>query len=207
VSGDWRREHAQLWSIIGKLLEPDPGRRWDSMQEVARRLRALEEEGRALAKRVFLAAADGNADGGVHLKNNVGFFEQFYDAFLTASPESLSKFEGKDLKVQHAKLMHAMVAVLNFRPGNEPTSLDPYLEAHRGKGITAREFDKFRESFLATMDRFTGGDQRIRKAWEDLFAPVIEYMKAECAVPGEPAPPHEPAPAPRADAFARVIDS
>ena len=62
VSGDWRREHAQLWSIIGRLLEPDPGKRWDSMQEVARRLRALEEEGRALAKRVFLAAADGDAE-------------------------------------------------------------------------------------------------------------------------------------------------
>ena len=207
VSGDWRREHAQLWSIIGRLLEPDPGKRWDSMQEVARRLRALEEEGRALAKRVFLAAADGDAHAGVRLKDNADFFAQFYDAFFAASPESRSKFSGTDFKAQHAKLMHAMVAVLNFRPGNEPTSLDPYLEAHRGKGITAREFDKFRESFLATMDRFTGGDQRIRKAWDDLFAPVIEYMKAECAAPEEPASPHETAPATVRTRSARVIDS
>ena len=62
------------------------------------------------------------------------------------------------------------------------------LAAHRGRGITAEEFDKFRASFLATLDRFTGADPRIRAAWSDLFTPAIEYMVAECARPAPALP-------------------
>ena len=84
------------------------------------------------------------------------------------------------MKEQHAKLMNAMVAVLNFRQGNEPTSLDAILDKHRGKGITAREFERFHAVFLATMDQFTDGDQRIHQAWDDLLKPMVEYMVAAC---------------------------
>ena len=86
ISGDWKRDHQQLWSIVSRLLEPAPQNRWTSMAEVVRRLRALEEEGRALAKRVFLPTAGGKATGGTPLRDNVEFFERFYDAFFTASP-------------------------------------------------------------------------------------------------------------------------
>jgi hemoglobin-like flavoprotein len=185
IGGEWKDDHQQLWGVVRRLLEPLPQDRWSSMPEVVRRLRALEEEGRALAKRVFLPAAGGKAPGGSPLKNNVEFFERFYDAYFAASPESRGKFAGTNLKEQHAKLMNAMVAVLNFRQGNEPTALDAILDKHRGKGITAREFETFHEVFLATMDRFTQGDQRIRKAWDDLLKPVVEYMVSACVDPKE----------------------
>jgi hypothetical protein len=33
------------------------------------------------------------------------------------------------------------------------------------------------------MDKFTNGDQEIRKAWDDLFKPVVEYMISACVEP------------------------
>jgi hemoglobin-like flavoprotein len=200
VCGAWKRDHQQLWRIVSRLLAPRPQDRWSSMEEVVRRLRALEEEGRALAKRVFLPTAGGKAQGGIQLKNNVEFFERFYDAFFKASPESRGKFEDTNLKEQHAKLMNAMVAVLNFRQGNEPTSLDAILDKHRGKGITAQEFERFHQVFLATMDQFTGGDQRIRRAWDDLLKPVVEYMASECIEAKASTPKDAAAPGARMDA-------
>lgn len=180
INGDWKRDHPQLWSIVSRLLAPQPKNRWNSMLDVVNRMRILEEESRALAKRVYLPATDGCAYGEFHLKNNVDFFKQFYDAFFAKSPESREKFSGMDMTEQHAKLMNAMVAILNFREGNEPTSLDAILDKHRDKEITAQEFKQFHTVFLALMDQFTGGDQRIHKAWNDLLEPVIEYMISAC---------------------------
>jgi serine/threonine protein kinase len=183
IDRPWRNNHRQLWSILKRMLQAEPSKRYHSMDEVVHRLRVLEEEGRALAKRVYFPPPDTKVDDTLQLKGNVKFFKQFYETFFRASPDSKKKFKSLDQEEQHSKLMMSMAAVLNFRQGNEPTSLDHILDKHRGKGITELEFKKFRESFLATMDSFTNSDQELRKAWDDLFTPVIDYMISACVEP------------------------
>ena len=136
IDRPWRNNHRQLWSILKRMLQADPSKRYDNMDEVVHRLRALEEEGRALAKRVYLPPPDTKADDTLQLKGNVEFFKQFYKTFFRASPDSKEKFKSINQEEQHSKLMMSMAAVLNFRQGNEPTSLDHILDKHRGKGIT-----------------------------------------------------------------------
>jgi serine/threonine protein kinase len=190
IEGDWRKDHGQFWSILSRMLKEQSSERYDSMDEVVRRLCALEEGGRALAKRVYYLPRDTSAEDTVALKDNEEFFRRFYETFFRASPESIERF--KKLEEQHSKLMKSIAAVLNFREGNEPTSLAQFLEVHKGKNITSAEFVKFHESFLDTMDRFTNRDQKVRKAWDDLFKPAVEYMIREC-VTDRPEPDSVPA--------------
>jgi hypothetical protein len=83
--------------------------------------------------------------------------------------------------------MMAMSAVLNFRPGNRPTSLDQILEKHRYKGITRDEFKNFHKSFFATLNNFISDTKsRERDALNEIFREVTDYMISECVgSPGE----------------------
>jgi hemoglobin-like flavoprotein len=79
----------------------------------------------------------------------------------------------------HRKLMDGLKAVLNFRPGGEPSAIDSVAGAHRGFGLTADQLADFEASFLATLERrleATGEDDAARAeivdAWRTLFAPV-----------------------------------
>jgi serine/threonine protein kinase len=179
IKGPWRNNHWQLWNILRTMLREEPSERYSGMQEVVDKLGAVEEEGRALAKRMY--RRDDTCKLKDNEKLNEAFFKQFYRTFIDASPASKKQFTSLKAKHHYNKLMMAMVHVLNFRAGNKPTSLDPIVETHRCKGISESEFDKFHESFLATIDAFFIGNQKIRDAWDSLLKPAIEYMKLECA--------------------------
>jgi hypothetical protein len=75
-----------------------------------------------------------------------------------------------------------VAAVLNFRPGNRPTSVDQILDKHRGKGITRDEFKNFHKSFLITMNNFVP-DTKTREALNDIFKEVTDYMISESVGP------------------------
>ena len=77
-----------------------------------------------------------------------------------------------------------MAAVLNFYPGNEPTSLRYVIEAHRDKGVTSDELNAFKVCFLETLDdRMDKANERrdrkdaIGQAWQDLFDRVLGYFR------------------------------
>jgi hemoglobin-like flavoprotein len=175
IGGTWKSDRKQLWGILKQMLKKEPSERFPDMYDVVQALYALEEEGRVLAKSVYLSP-DIQAPG------QLVFFEQFYENFFRASPESKKKFRSVDPAEQHQKLMMAMATVRNFRPGNKPTSLDQVLDKHRGKGITRDEFENFHKSFLATMDNFVP-DQETREQWNNLFMAVTDYMISECVEP------------------------
>src|SRR5262249_26870353 len=96
------------------------------------------------------------------------------------SPESVSKFSKlKSVDKQYEKLMKSMAGVLNFRPGNEPTSLTQIVDIHRKLRIGQKEFEEFYNSFLETIDEHFLSKE-VRDAWERLLRPVIEYMQQNC---------------------------
>jgi hypothetical protein len=189
--GDWKDHHTQLRTILKQLLQDDPKDRFENMKVVVERLEGLEEEARALAKSVYLPPPDkkkppvfGTAlpDEKRLPKLDPAFFKDFYETFLANSSESKERFSLIPLEEQQEKLQKAMEAVLNFRRGNVPTSLDQFLTKH--KGIKKAEFDEFQRSFLATLAKHDF-KPAVQEAWKKILAPAIEYMKLNCAIDGK----------------------
>lgn len=182
VKGKWPEAHQAFAKIIFRMLRRDPEKRWGSFDELIMRLRTMEDESRALAKRTY----ERLDERGFRLKQNAEFFRSFYQEFFQRAPDAEEKFDKRKVD-QHEKLMESMVAVLNFRAGNEPTALRETVAKHLvlKKGITAEEVDKFVETFVDTLEiklprKMPKGERdRIITAWRDLFSPAAEYFKEE----------------------------
>ena len=182
VTGQWAQAHQAFAKIIFRMLRRDPEKRWESFDELIMRLRTMEDESRALAKRTY----EGLEEPGFRLKENGEFFRSFYREFFQRAPDAEEKFDKRKVD-QHKKLMDAMVAVLNFRAGNEPTALREIVAKHLvlKKAITVEEVDKFVETFVDTLEmklprKMPKRDRdRIITAWRDLFSPAAEYFKEE----------------------------
>lgn len=172
-AGPWSAENPQFSSVIFRMLHRDPAQRWPSLADVVSRLRDVEDSGRALAKRAYLRLSQ---EG----KHNQ-FIARFYDTFFKVSPESAAKFDSSQQASQAQKLRAAIVAVLNFRDANEPTTLHDYLDVHRAKKVTPEELEKFKESFLQALaaELAINADDPILTAWRQLFEPVVAYMRRQ----------------------------
>jgi predicted nuclease of predicted toxin-antitoxin system len=102
---------------------------------------------------------------------------------------------------QPKKLMESMIAVLNFRASNEPTSLGAVVNMHRHMAITPDEVDDFRDAFLDTLHKKLPRSmaperkEKILGAWRDLFSPVVEYFKEELQDTASPSISDPPQPA------------
>jgi hypothetical protein len=167
---EWCDDHRQLAQIVFRMLHRDPQRRWPTLHDVVRELGFLEEEARAIAKTVYMELED---DG--------GFYEAFYKLFFERCATARQKFDGLDMAKQHAKLQAAMVGVLNFHEGAEPTTLYPYLAVHVTRGVNASELEAFQESLIEMLGRRYPNEPKKVAAWSKLLPPVMEYMKRACS--------------------------
>ena len=92
--------------------------------------------------------------------------------------------------MQHVILRKAMAYVLNFHPGNEPTSLQYLIGTHKKYAVTKLELEHFKCSFIEvcgshiksvitnSSDEPTIDD--IQTAWTHLFEEVLEYLELGC---------------------------
>ena len=163
ADGDWVRNHEDFARIVFRMLEEEPSARFESLDEVAQQLRAVEDESRALAKASYRKLA-----------GSVEFFRDFYTEFFTACGES-TEMKFPDKEGQREKLRAAMVEVLNFREGNEPTSLTKHLGIHIQKRVTDDECKKFGEVFIRTLRKYVG-DEKTVQAWEALLNRALSYL-------------------------------
>jgi serine/threonine protein kinase len=183
-AGGWKETHPQLERIVAKMLASDPQARWSDMGQIAAELRDVESDRRALAKSSFVKWIDGDAE----------FFAEFYAHFFRRMQQkgirSTDKFRGIDEQEQNEKLRRGMAAVLNFRPGNEPTSLRYVARGHRKLGVSEAELVQFKDSFLELLEKRLGrwierGNPMLRRkaeildAWRDLFEQVVDYFRKE----------------------------
>jgi serine/threonine protein kinase len=183
-AGGWKDTHSQLERILSKMLANDPDARWSGMEQIETELRAVESDRLALAKTSFMR----------WIESDDKFFEKFYAHFFRSMArkgvQSTDKFKGIDRRKQNEKLRKGMAAVLNFRPGNEPTALRYVAHGHRSLGVSEAELVQFAESFLVLLDkrlaqRIPRADpmarrhKEIREAWEDLFKQVLDYFRKE----------------------------
>jgi hemoglobin-like flavoprotein len=182
IKSPWIDNHPQLWNIVERLIQKNPNKRFEDMKQVVENIRNVEEEYRALAKRTYLIIASMDNKMELTHKTNVDFFKQFYDRFFARSQRAKDMFDAKNIKgtQMYERLRLAMSAVLNFTPGNEPTSLDNILQRHKDLDITKAEFQEFERSFLDTLEHFFPNDPDILIAWEKLFKPITDYMISKC---------------------------
>lgn len=191
-SKPWTR-HRQFAELLAQLLHEQPAQRFASMHEVADRLATLEEPERVLAKYAFREWIEPRGQA---------FSQSFYKAFFARDAQARRIFENTLPGPQHhQKLVASLIAVLNYRRGNAPTSIVHLMPRHRGLGIGAGQLASFRDAFLATLARWVKAPKAdrdaITAAWARLFEPVLDELARELQIEGWPAA-APPKPAPRA---------
>jgi serine/threonine protein kinase len=180
VQREWRLAHKVFADIIFRMLRLEPSERWETFGQLIKRLRTMEDESRALAKRSFEGTLTGHD---FKLKDNKKFFLSFYnDFFFREIPTARAKFT-RGTEAQADALMDAMVAVLNFNASNEPTLLSNVVSSHKNSGVKPEEVQAFYVSFEGALEKelesIPDNDLRttIKDAWKDVFLPVVEYFK------------------------------
>jgi serine/threonine protein kinase len=165
----WPVDHPKLAEILFRMLQRAPADRWPRLQDVARELGNLEEEARAIAKKVYM-----------DLEMSTDFFVDFYARFFDKCEGARRKFHGLDMRAQAEKLKEAMIAVLNFREGAEPTTLHGYVAVHVKLGVTIEELNAFEECLVESLKLRYGDHTRKVAAWSKLLPPVMAYMRRTC---------------------------
>ena len=178
IHGTWKADREDLWRPSKKKCLRK------SLQGVLRTWVKSCKDFRDLRKKAERWQRACTSLRSIIIPRQLRFFKQFYENFFRMSPKSKEKFNSVEAE-QQQKLLMSMAAVHEFRPGNNTTKLDQILDKHRGKGITADEFESFRKSFLVTMDTFVS-DPEDREEWNNLLAAATNYMISKCVgAPGE----------------------
>jgi TIR domain len=176
----WKR-HSQLAKLVERLLNDDPRRRFPHMSDVVVQLRALEESERVLAKYAYRTWVQ---------PRGTKFSTAFYKRFFRLDASAQEVFERQMPSTQpgapvlteahHKKLMDSLVAVLNFRRGSDPSSIEYLVPSHRKLRLVATQLHNFRESFITTLKAFIDPHEpdigAIVEAWRNLFEPALEEL-------------------------------
>lgn len=193
----WAQRHEQLGGILSRMLAKEPNERFTDMAEVVANLLNLEDSGRALAKYSFrtYVAPEGEGDSA-----GTEFSKSFYERLFLRAPEirrlfldahqqrmaarpQTEKTSTIPDETQHRKLTDGLKAVLNFRPGANPSSIDTVAARHVGFRLNAKQMEDFETCFIETLVQqfMQSKDEHadmteITDAWKKLFAPVRAEM-------------------------------
>jgi hypothetical protein len=187
-AGSWKSTHPQLERIVARMLARHPQARWGDVDEIVTALKAVESSRRAVAKAAYMKWVEPDEES---------FFKEFYKRFFASGIAKREKSERKfvNKEQQYDKLRKGMAAVLNFYPGNEPTSMHYVIKGHRDKGVTEDELVQFEAVFLQLLqewldERMKRGDEmaphksEIVRAWRELFGQVLSYFREQRIDPG-----------------------
>ncbi|MDX1375347.1 MAG: globin [Burkholderiales bacterium] len=111
------------------------------------------------------------------------FVEAFYQRFFERYPDYRPLFP-LELNPQHLeKMVQTMALVANL--SDDRGSVAPHMhrvgEAHRAYGLTARDFDNFKRTFLELLGERVGArwSAAAQQAWSDAFDAVIVPLMRE----------------------------
>jgi hemoglobin-like flavoprotein len=179
--GDWLARSPALSRVILRMVDPDPGKRWPKMTEVAEALGGqssvegnksdVETNNRRIAKQSYLRL----------MRDRHAFFDGFYKNLFSKRGDLRSKFPSDhDWERQHAVLEAAVGSLLNFSKSHaaaEPTILTRTARSHQSLGLTADDYEAFGEAFAETLAQFGEDSEEMQGAWRACFAAGMEYMK------------------------------
>ena len=168
---EWKERHPALTSIVLRMLEARPDKRFASLAEVAGSLAHLEPEDVVIAKRSYQTRCDGRPE----------LYAAFYERFFRRCPEARSLFG--NIESQYAKLHDALNYLLNYllnfrdQVTVEPTVLAKVVARHQALHVTAEQFDHFADALLDTLREAGGETDAVIDAWRNAIRPGIAYLK------------------------------
>jgi serine/threonine protein kinase len=169
---EFRRGNPAFSFVLAKMLEHEPGNRWESMDEL---VSALQDIARGKVPDAVRQHADSQYNG--RLQREVKFFRSFYDILLE-SPEIRVMFRPQfSAQRQAQKLNRAMRNILNLRPYLSTSSLGDEVKRHRDMNIKAEHFGLFRDAFIAALEKAKIADGYSKDAWRAVLDPALNYLR------------------------------
>ena len=114
-------------------------------------------------------------------KNNIGFFESFYEAFLTSHPEIAKRFENTDMALQQSMLKKSFYSLFTFyASGQTDETIRKIAEKHNRNNLNIRPefYDYWLECLIRTVRQYDDVfSEDVELAWRLVLTPGIIYMK------------------------------
>ncbi len=163
------------------------------MWQLAAELRDVESNRRALAKSSCVKWIDGDEKSS----------RRVLRALLSTHPAKRHRLGGQGRRYQQAGAERdappGYGRVLNFLPGNEPTSLRYVAHGHKRLGVSEAELVQCKDGFLELLEKrldrriprsgpMAGRKQEIYNAWTELFDQVVDYFRKEGSATESAAP-------------------
>lgn len=114
-------------------------------------------------------------------RNGKGFFEAFYDRFLSGSEEIASRFANTDMDVQRSMLTKSFYSLFAFYVSSQSDDyINAIAERHNRKNLDIRPefYDEWLKCLIITINQFDDEFcDDVELAWRLVMAPGITYMK------------------------------
>jgi serine/threonine protein kinase len=170
----WRRAAPGFARVIWRMLEHDPGERWEDMNVVAAQLRLVLNDFTDVpahvseAKKIYLCS----------LRQNKDFYLWVSKRFFRLAPNIKPMFVEVDAKGRQALLDGVLRQLLNYRANQqEPTTLTEIAEQLQKFHLSREHFDLFGQVFVEALIEVENTIPSALDAWEAVLWPGIEYLK------------------------------
>jgi hemoglobin-like flavoprotein len=165
----------QFRDVLARMLDPDPGRRWPSIEDARQ---AVWEAMEGADPRWSLARASFD-----RCVEDEGFFASLYDNLFALRPDLRLIFEsrGTRFEQQHRRLRGALVLLFEAREGTAATlrTVEDYGRQHTEMGVRPQDYDDFLEAVVRAARRTEGEawNESLEEAWRTSLGYGIGQMK------------------------------
>ncbi|MBX7151718.1 globin [bacterium] len=107
------------------------------------------------------------------------FFDDFYDIFMSRSPQIAYMFRKSDMEKQKKLLDKGVTMMIMFAGGNAigKIALDHISKIHRQLNVTEEYYDYWLDSLLQTLKKHDPQyNFKLERAWKEVMGAGIEYL-------------------------------
>lgn len=114
-------------------------------------------------------------------RDGKGFFEAFYDRFLSGNEEIAERFANTDMDVQQSMLKKSFYSLFAFYASSQSDDyISTIAERHNRQNLDIRPefYDVWLECLITTVKQFDDeSSDDVELAWRLVMTPGITYMK------------------------------
>ncbi|NUM81482.1 globin [bacterium] len=114
------------------------------------------------------------------------FFDDFYDTFMSSSPQIAYMFRKSDMEKQKKLLDNGVTMMIMFAGGNAigKIALDHIAKIHRQLNVTEEYYNYWLESLLQTLKKHDPQYSfKLERAWKEVMGVGIDYLISNSKMP------------------------
>lgn len=114
------------------------------------------------------------------------FFDDFYDTFMSSSPQIAYMFRKSDMEKQKKLLDNGVTMMIMFAGGNAigKIALDHIAKIHRQLNVTEEYYNYWLESLLQTLKKHDlQYSFKLERAWKEVMGVGIDYLISNSKMP------------------------